>query len=151
MREPDVSYDHIGFYLRHNVIPAGVSVTEASHLLGVGRPALSNLLNGRAALSRRMALRLEQAFGADHEDLLAVQATLQSGSLAQAGEETTVGRYTPTVAVIRALQIERWSEEIGSRQKLPVLMRKLVHAVGEGLERVDFWGMTTPSDTAGTG
>ena len=138
MREPDASYDHIGFYLRDNVIPPGVSVTEAAELLGVGRPALSNLLNGRAALSRRMALRLEQAFGADHEDLLAVQSALQSGSLAQAGEETTVGRYTPTVAVIRALQIERWSEEIGSRQQLAVLMRKLVHAVGEGLECVAF-------------
>ncbi len=141
MHETDASYDHIGFYLRHNVIPPGVSVTEAAELLGVGRPALSNLLNGRAALSRRMALRLEQAFGADHEDLLAVQSALQGGSLAQAGEETTVGRYTPTVAVIRALQIERWSEEIGSRHKLPVLMRKLVHAVGEGLERVDFPGL----------
>lgn len=140
MREPDASYDHIGFYLRHNVIPAEVSVTGAAELLGVGRPALSNLLNGRAALSRRMALRLEQAFGADHADLLAVQSALQGGSLAQAGEETTVGRYTPTVAVIRALQIERWSEEIGSRRKLPVLMRKLVHAVGDGLERVDFPG-----------
>ena len=140
MREQDTSRDHIGFYIRGHVIPPGVSVTEAAGLLRVGRPALSNLLNGRAALSRRMALRLEQAFGADHEDLLAVQSTLRSGSLVQTGEETTVGRYTPTVAVIRALQIERWSEEIGSRQKLPVLMRKLVHAVGEGLEHVDFPG-----------
>ena len=140
MLEPEISYDHVGFYIRHHVIPPGVSVTGAAQLLGVGRPALSNLLNGRAALSPGMALRLERAFGVDHEDLLAVQSSLQNRSIGQGGFVANVGRYTPTVAVFRAGQIERWSEEIGSRQKLPVLMRKLVHAVGEGLERVDFPG-----------
>ena len=140
MRQTETSYDHIGFYIRHHVIPPGVSVTGAAQLLGVGRPALSNLLNGQAALSRQMALRLERAFGVDHEDLLGVQSSLQSKNLDQPGQAATVGRYTPNVAVIRAAQIERWSEEIDSRQKLPVLMRKLVHAVGEGLERVDFPG-----------
>ena len=49
MPEPEISYDHIGFYIRHHVIPTGVSVTGAAQLLGVGRPALSNLLNGQAA------------------------------------------------------------------------------------------------------
>ena len=140
MRDRETSYDHIGSYIRRHVIPSGVPVTEAARLLGVGRPALSNLLNGRAALSPGMALRLERAFGVDHEDLLAVQSSLQNRSIGQGGFVANVGRYTPTVAVIRAGQIERWSEEIGSRQKLPVLMRKLVHAVGEGLERVDFPG-----------
>ena len=140
VREPESSYDHIGFYIRHHVIPPEVSVTTAAQLLGVGRPALSNLLNGQAALSRQMALRLERAFGVDHEDLLGVQSSLQSKNLDQPGQAATVGRYTPSVVVIRAAQIERWSEEIDSRQKLPVLMRKLVHAVGEGLERVDFPG-----------
>ena len=140
MPEPEISYDHVGFYIRHHVIPPGVSVTGAARLLGVGRPALSNLLNGQAALSRQMALRLERAFGVDHEDLLAVQSNLQGKNIDQPGQAATVGRYTPNVAVIRAAQIERWSEDIASRQKLPVLMRKLVHAVGEGLERVDFPG-----------
>ena len=140
MREAETSYDHIGFYIRHHVIPPGVSVTGAAQLLGVGRPALSNLLNGQAALSRQMALRLERAFGVDHEDLLAVQSSLQGKTLDQLGQAATVGRYTPNVAVIRAAQIERWSEKTRSRQKLPVLMRKLIHAVGEGLERVDFPG-----------
>ena len=140
MREPETSYDHIGFYIRHHVIPPGVSVTGAAQLLGVGRPALSNLLNGQAALSRQMALRLERAFGVDHEELLAGQSSLQSKNLDQLGQAATVGRYTPNVAVVRAAQIERWSEDSPSRQKLPVLMRKLVHAVGEGLESVDFPG-----------
>jgi len=33
---------------------------EAAKRLGVGRPALSNLLNGKAALSTEMAARLEK-------------------------------------------------------------------------------------------
>ena len=140
MPEPETPYSQIGFHIRHHVIPSGVSVTGAAKLLGVGRPALSNLLNGRAALSGQMALRLEQAFGVDHEDLLAMQSNLRGGSVGQTGHPATVSRYTPTVAVIRAAQIEQWSAEIGSRQKLPVLMRKLVHAVGEGLVSVDFPG-----------
>ena len=94
MRKPETSYDHIGFYIRHHVIPTGVSVTTAAQLLGVGRPALSNLLNGQAALSRQMALRLERAFGVDHEDLLAMQSSLQGKRLDQPGQAATVGRYT---------------------------------------------------------
>lgn len=42
---------HPGYYIRENVIPKGMSVTNAAKLLGVGRPALSNLLNGKASLS----------------------------------------------------------------------------------------------------
>ena len=34
-------------------------MTEAAKKLGVGRPALSNLLNGNASLSHNMAVRLE--------------------------------------------------------------------------------------------
>ena len=45
-----------------------MSVKKAAELLGVGRPALSNLLNGHASLSAEMALRLEKAFGAQHGD-----------------------------------------------------------------------------------
>jgi hypothetical protein len=45
-------------------------VNEAAKLPGVGRPALSNLLNGNAALSPQMAARLKKAFGADQQKLL---------------------------------------------------------------------------------
>jgi plasmid maintenance system antidote protein VapI len=51
-------------FFRMEVIgPLGLSVTEAAKVLGVTRPALSALLNGRAALGagvsdlRRMVLR----------------------------------------------------------------------------------------------
>ena len=55
---------HPGLYIKSHVLPATVSVKEAAKLLGVGRPALSNLLNGKASLSPEMALRLEKTFGA---------------------------------------------------------------------------------------
>lgn len=51
-----------------------MSVKEAASRLGVGRPALSNLLNGNAALSPDMAVRLEKSFGADRQKLLDMQA-----------------------------------------------------------------------------
>ena len=50
----------VGEHIRRRVIPVGMTVTEAAKRLGVSRVGLSNLLNGRATLSQRMALRLRQ-------------------------------------------------------------------------------------------
>ena len=72
-RRPETS-SHPGAFIREHVIPSGMSVTEAAGRLGVGRPALSNLLNGKSALSSGMAVRLEKAFGADGRELLDRQA-----------------------------------------------------------------------------
>lgn len=51
-----------------------MAVKEAAKLLGIGRPALSNLLNRNADRSPEMAARLEKAFGADQKELLKMQA-----------------------------------------------------------------------------
>ena len=51
----------------------GLSVTDAARVLGVGRPALSAVLNGRASLSPDMALRCEKAFGISMDLLLKMQ------------------------------------------------------------------------------
>jgi addiction module HigA family antidote len=40
----------------------------------VSRPALSNLLNGKAALSAEMALRIEKAFGVRMDTLMRMQS-----------------------------------------------------------------------------
>ena len=53
--------------------PLGLSVTKAAEVLGVARPALSALLNGRAALFSEMALRVEKAFGPKMDTLLRMQ------------------------------------------------------------------------------
>jgi addiction module HigA family antidote len=45
---------HPGDFIRTElIIPAGLSVTAEAKALGVSRPTLSSLLNGRADLSQR--------------------------------------------------------------------------------------------------
>jgi addiction module HigA family antidote len=66
---------HPGDFIRTEMIePAGLSVTAAAVALKVSRPALSNLLNGRADLSGMMALRLEKAFGVKMDTLMRMQS-----------------------------------------------------------------------------
>lgn len=58
---------HPGLTLRDDVLPAlGLSVTEAAQQLGVARVSLSRVLNGRAAISPGMALRIEAWLGVEH-------------------------------------------------------------------------------------
>lgn len=55
---------HPGLTLRDDVLPAlGLTVTEAAQQLDVSRVALSRVLNGRAAVSPEMALRIEAWLG----------------------------------------------------------------------------------------
>ena len=55
---------HPGLTLRDDVLPAlGLGVTQAAEQLGVSRVALSRMLNGRAAISPDMALRIEAWLG----------------------------------------------------------------------------------------
>lgn len=57
---------HPGLILRDDVLPAlGLGVTQAAEQLGVSRVALSRMLNGRAAISPDMALRLEAWLGVE--------------------------------------------------------------------------------------
>ena len=56
---------HPGETLREDIFPAlGLTVTEAAKQLGVSRVTLSRVVNGRAAISPDMALRLEGWLGA---------------------------------------------------------------------------------------
>lgn len=58
---------HPGLLLRDDILPAlGLTVTEAAEQLGVTRSTLSRVLNGRAAISPEMALRLEGWLGLEH-------------------------------------------------------------------------------------
>jgi len=57
---------HPGLTLRDDVLPAlGLSVTEAAQQLDVNRVTLSRVLNGRAAISPEMALRIEAWLGVE--------------------------------------------------------------------------------------
>lgn len=70
---------HPGETLREDVLPAlGLTVTEAAAQLGVTRAALSRVLNGRAAISPTMALRIEGWLGVEnggHADAWLAQQT----------------------------------------------------------------------------
>lgn len=58
---------HPGETLREDVLPElGLTVTEAAEQLGVTCTALSRVLNGHAAISPEMALRLEQWLGIEN-------------------------------------------------------------------------------------
>lgn len=58
---------HPGETLREDVLPAlGLTVTAAAEQLGVTRAAFSRVLNGRAAISPEMALRLEGWLGTEN-------------------------------------------------------------------------------------
>jgi addiction module HigA family antidote len=58
---------HPGETLREDILPTlGLSVTEAAEQLGVARPSLSRVLNGHAAISPEMALRIEKWLGVEN-------------------------------------------------------------------------------------
>ena len=51
---------HPGSILKEDILPElGISITEAAIQLGVSRITLSRVVNGRAAISADMAIRLE--------------------------------------------------------------------------------------------
>ncbi len=66
---------HPGEILRDTVLgQSGLSVTEFARKLGVSRVALSRVVNGRAAVSADMALRLAAALGGSVQSWLRMQA-----------------------------------------------------------------------------
>ena len=84
---------HPGGFIRRSVLPEDLSITAAAEALGVGRPALSNLLNEKASLSPEMALRVEKAFGIKMDTLLRMQARYDAYHMRQREKEIRVQRY----------------------------------------------------------
>jgi addiction module HigA family antidote len=73
--------------------PLDLSVTQTARILGVTRPALSALLNGRAALSPNMALRIEKAFGPKMDTLLRMQTAYDIAEAREREADIKVKRY----------------------------------------------------------
>lgn len=135
------SVPHPGVRIKAEVIPSGMSVTKAAELVGVGRPALSNLLNGKAALSADMAARLEKAFNYPLKDLMDMQAQYEAAQAEQKIAPANTKAYVPPFLAIKANNIERWAaHNIQARSRLAVFLRTLVHSTGNGLTKVDFPG-----------
>ena len=137
----DANPTHPGPYVRSQVIPSGMSVTKAAQTIGIGRPALSNFLNGKAALSSQMAARLERAFGADADELMARQAAYDSARRpSKQVVPRTTRMFVPPFLLATANDLERWADTYEARDLLAVLLRTLVNSTCGGLQLVDFPG-----------
>lgn len=84
---------HPGPWLRRNVLePFGVNVSDAARHLRVTRPPLSNLLNGKAALSPEMAVRFEKAFGISAATILRMQSAYDLAQIELTADDIEVER-----------------------------------------------------------
>jgi antitoxin HigA-1 len=61
--------------------PLNISISEAARALGIRRATLSALVNGKAALSPDLALRIEKVFGPDVDLMLRIQAAYDTAQV----------------------------------------------------------------------
>ncbi len=86
-----------GCFIRDEIIaPLQLTVTAAARILGVSRPAISNLINGHANLSAEMALRIEKAFGVNMDTLLRMQLAYDIALARQLEKTIKVKRHVVT-------------------------------------------------------
>lgn len=87
------NFVHPGPWMKRNYLDHfGISVTEMAKHLGLSRQNMSALLNGRAAMSARMALSFEQAFDIDADLLLRMQIAYDLAQFKLRGDGPTVKR-----------------------------------------------------------
>ena len=85
---------HPGDFIRTEIVEElGLTVTKTAEILGVRRATLSTLLNGKAALSPEMALRMEKAFGLDMDIMLRMQAWHDCARMRARSHEIVVEPY----------------------------------------------------------
>ena len=90
---------HPGFSVRENCLEhLGLNVTEAAQILGVARHTLSRVLNGRAAISPEMAIRLEKAGWSNAEFWLRRQTTYDLARARRDQDRINVRLYRPQPA-----------------------------------------------------
>jgi addiction module HigA family antidote len=90
---------HVGRMIYHGILePLRLSVSKAADVLGVRRATLSDLVNGKAALTAEMALRIHKAFGPDVGHLLRMQAAYEAAQISKRSKAIKVKRYVPKAA-----------------------------------------------------
>ena len=89
---------HPGEVLLEDVIkPLGITKTDAAKDLGVSRKTLSELVNGKCALTPEMAVRIGKATNTSPESWLAMQTKLDLWNAIQ-NDPKDVTRFTDSVA-----------------------------------------------------
>ena len=133
---------HPGRYIRDSVLtPKKLSVLAAAKLVGVGRPALSNFLNGHVATTPRMASRIEVAFGVPAQSLLDMQGMYDTAQTKAKGAPANAMPYVVPFLGIKAIDLETWvNGNISARTRLSVLLRTLVNSTGSSISKIDFPG-----------
>lgn len=87
---------HPGSFIREEILgELNLSVSRAAVILGVRRATLSDLVNGHAALSPEMALRIEKAFGVSMDTLLHMQAWYDIHVMRERAADIDVEPYEP--------------------------------------------------------
>ena len=87
---------HPGRSIRENCFgPLGLSVTEAAEVLGVARHTLSRVVNGHAAVSPDMAIRLEKAGWSNADFWLRRQVSYELAQARKNESKIRVERYQP--------------------------------------------------------
>ena len=90
---------HPGAFIRDEILePLSLSIAAAAEILGVRRATLSDLVNGNAALSPEMALRVEKAFGVKMDMLLRMQVWFDTCAMRERADQIAVERYEPASA-----------------------------------------------------
>ena len=138
MAEQEKQPIHPGKYVKENILPEGISVKKAAERMGIGRPALSNFLNGNAQLSQNMATRLAKAFNADKSQLISLQQEYETYLNHENEKRIAVKSYAPLFLNIRATHIDTWADKHEARALLPALLRRLVNSTGSEVTFLDF-------------
>lgn len=85
---------HPGEFVRVEILDElDLSVSRAAEVLGVRRATLSDLVNGKAAMSPEMALRIEKAFGMSMDTLLRMQAWFDGYTMRKRSRRIAVKRF----------------------------------------------------------
>ena len=91
---------HPGLSIKENCLePLGLNITEAAKVLGVARHTLSRVLNGHAAISPEMAIRLEKAGWSNAEFWLRRQTAYNLLQARKREDQIKVKRYKPQLTV----------------------------------------------------
>jgi antitoxin HigA-1 len=78
--------------------PLDISISKAARVLGIRRATLSAVVNGRAALSPDLALRIEKAFGPRVDLMLRIQAAYDAAQIRKRARHVKVKRYDAQAA-----------------------------------------------------
>ena len=85
---------HPGRSIKQNCLDAlGLNITEGANVLGVARHTLSRVLNGHAAISPEMAIRLEKAGWSNADFWLRLQTAHDLAQARERQDQIKVERY----------------------------------------------------------